>query len=166
MAAQRERQCKSTVLYDAGGWFVLGGLYLYYGVGVVFGVLIDYLWNYLVLSLALRCQRISIAGKRKSVYTVIITAVGLLIGWLYYELTWGSLVIGSLRVPAIFESPGLNPGPELSTIVIPMVLVGAVNYLASRFYLHLESRRALVVGSAMAVFTAPWLIVAFVLLGW
>jgi len=161
MTAQCERQCKSTVLYDAGGWFVLGMIYFY---GPVFGVLIDYLWNYLVLSLALRLQQISIAGKRKSIYAVIITAVGLLIGWLYYKLTWGSLVIGSLRVPAIFESPGLNPGAELSTIVVPMVLVGVVNYLASRFYLHLESRRALVVGSAMAVFTAPWLIVAFVLL--
>jgi uncharacterized protein (DUF2062 family) len=194
MDTQRERQCKSTVLYDAGcgclmamlfggvvlgmvgsqirimppvlydvgGWFLVpmfvGGMFL--------GVVLDYFWNYLILSLALRWQKVSIARKRRFIYTVIITAIGLLIDWLYYELTWGFLVIGSLRVPPIFESPGLNPGLQVSTILIPMVLIGAANYLASRLYLHLESRRALVVGLAMAVFTAPWLILAFVLLGW
>jgi hypothetical protein len=152
----------SPMLYDAGGWFLMA---MFFGAAFL-GVVIDYFWNYLVLSLALRCQRISITRKRRFIYTGIITAVGLLIDWLYYELTWGFLVIGSLRVPAIFESPGLNPGLELSTIAIPMVLIGAVNYLASRLYLHLESRRVLLVGLAMAVFTAPWLIVAFVLLGW
>jgi hypothetical protein len=152
----------SPILYDVGGWFLIpvfvGGMFV--------GVVIDYFWNYLILSLALRWQKISIARKRRFIYTIIATAVGFVIDWLYYELTWGFLVIGSLRVPPIFESSGLNPGLQLSTIVIPMVLIGAVNYLASRFYLHLESRRALVIGLAMAVFTAPWLIVAFVLLGW
>ena len=194
MDTQREGQCKSTVLYDAGcgclmamlfggvvlgvvgsqirimppilydvgGWFLIP---MFVG-GMFVGVVIDYFWNYLILSLALRWQKISITRKRRFIYTAIITAAGLLIDWLYYELTWGFLVIGSLRVPPIFERPGLNPGLELSTIVVPMVLIGAVNYLASRFYLHLESRRALVVGLAMAVFTAPWLIVAFILLGW
>ena len=152
----------SPTLYDAGGWFLIpvfiGGMFV--------GVVIDYFWNYLILSLALRWQKISIARKKRFIYTIVATAVGFFIDWLYYELTWGFLVIGSLRVPPIFENAGPNPGLQLSTIVIPMVLIGAVNYLASRFCLHLESRRALVVGLAMAVFTAPWLIVGFVLLGW
>ena len=82
----------------------------------------------------------------------------------YYAFTWGTLVIGSLRVPAIFERPGINPGLELSTILIPMALIGVVNYLASHFYLHLDKKHAFVVGLVMAIFTAPWLIVAFVLL--
>ena len=151
-----------TILYDAGGWFLIP---MFVG-GVFLGVMVDYFWNYLILSLALRWQKISITRKRKFVYTAIITAVGLLIDWLYYEFTWGTLVIGSLRVPAIFERPGLNPGLELSTILIPMALIGAVNYLVSRFHLHLDAKHALVVGAVMAVFTAPWLIVAFVLLGW
>lgn len=150
------------ILYDAGGWFLIAMFF-----GAVFsGVVIDYFWNYLILYLALRWQRISITRKRRFVYTAIITAVGLVIDWLYYELTWGFLVIGGLRIPPVFETWGTKPGLELSTILIPMALIGAVNYLASRFHLHLDKRQALVVGLAMAVFTAPWLIVAFVLLGW
>jgi len=151
-----------TILYDAGFWFLIP---MFVG-GVFLGVVIDYFWNYLILYLALRWQKISITIKRRFAYTAIITAVGLLIDWLYYAFTWGTLVIGSLRVPAIFERPGINPGLELSTILIPMALIGVVNYFASRFYLHLDKKHALVVGATMAVFTAPWLIVAFVLLGW
>jgi len=151
-----------TILYDAGGWFLIP---MFVG-GVFLGVVIDYFWNYLILSLALRWQKISITRKRRFAYIAIITAVGLLIDWLYCAFTWGFLVIGSLRVPPVFEMPGLNPGLELSTILIPMALIGVVNYFASRFYLHLDKKHASVVGAAMAVFTAPWLIVAFVLLGW
>jgi hypothetical protein len=146
--------------YDAGDWLSNA---IYYG-GTVLGLVFNYFWNYLILYLALRWQKISITRKRRFVYTAIITAVGLLIDAVYYDITWGTLVIGSLRVPPIFERPGLNPGLELSTIVIPMALIGAVNYFASRFYLHLDKRQALVVGLAMAVFTAPWVMVAIVLL--
>jgi hypothetical protein len=150
------------ILYDAGGWFLIP---MFVG-GVFLGVVVDYFWNYLILYLALRGQKISITRKRRFAYTAIITAVGLLVDWLYYELTWGYLVIGSLRVPPVFERPGLNPGLELSTILIPMALLWVANYLASRFHLHLDAKHASLVGAVMAVFTAPWLIVAFVLLSW
>ena len=162
MDTQHEKHRKSTIMYDAGGWFLAA---MFFG-GVFLGVVADYFWNYLILSLALRWQKISITRKRRFVYIAIITAVGFLIDWLYYELTWGFLVIGSLRVPPVFERWGTQPGLELSTILIPMALLWAVNYLASRFHLHLDKKHALVVGATMAVFTAPWLIVAFVLLGW
>jgi hypothetical protein len=46
-----------------------------------------------------------------------------------------------------------------------MALIGVVNYLVSRFYLHLDKKHALVVGSAMGIFTAPWVMVAIILLG-
>jgi hypothetical protein len=160
MNTQNEKHRKSTILYDAGFWFLIP---MFVG-GVFLGVVIDYFWNYLILYLALRWQKISITIKRRFAYTAIITAVGLLIDWLYYAFTWGTLVIGSLRVTAIFERPGINPGLELSTILIPMALIGVVNYLASHFYLHLDKKHAFVVGLVMAIFTAPWLIVAFVLL--
>ena len=153
---------KSTVLYDAGGWFLMG---MFFGV-VFIGVVLDYLWNYLVLSLVLRWQHISITRKRKLVYIAIITALGLFIDWLYYEIAWGTLVIGGLKVPAIFQTIENSSGLELATILIPMLLIGIVNYLASRLHLHLEMKSALVVGVMMAVFTAPWLILAFVLLNW
>jgi hypothetical protein len=162
MDTQDENHHKSTILYDAGGWFLIA---MFFGVAF-FGVVLDYFWNYLILSVALRWQQISITKKRKMVYIAIITALGLLIDWLYYEFTWGTLVIGGLRVPAAFPKPGTQPGLELTTILIPMVFIGLVNYFASRFHLHLNMKNALVVGAIMAAITAPWLIVAFVLLNW
>ena len=148
------------ILYDLGGWPLIP---IFVAV-VLLGIAADYSWDYLILSSALRWQGISIIRRTRLIYIAMMGAVGLLIDWLYYELTWGFLVAGSLGVPAIFERPRLNPGLELSTILIPMVLIGVANYLASRFHLHLDSKRASVVGLAMAVLTAPWLIVAFVLL--
>ena len=146
----------------AGDWFLTA---IYYG-ETLLGVVFNYFWNYLILYLTLRWQKISITRKRRLVYIAIITAIGLLIDGLYYEFTWGTLVIGGLRIPPIFERPGLNPGLELTTILIPMTLIGVVNYFASRFYLHLDKKQALVVGLAMAVFTAPWVMMAFILSGY
>jgi hypothetical protein len=145
----------------AGDWFLTA---IYYG-ETLLGVVGNYFWNYLILYLALRWQKISTTKKRRFAYTAIITAVGLLIDALYYEFTWGTPVKHSLPVPGIFETPGLNPGLELSTILIPMAFIGIVNYFVSHFYLHLDKKHALVVGLAMGVFTAPWVMVAFILLG-
>lgn len=192
MDAQHEKQVRSTVLYNGGcgcimamlfGGAVLGVagnrigiippiLYDLGGrslipifVGVVFlGIVADYSWDYLILSSALRWQKISIIRRTRFIYISMMGTAGLLIDWLYYELTWGFLVNSNVGVQAMSKGPALNPGLELSTILIPMVLIGVANYLASRFHLHLDSKRALVVGLAMAVFTGPWLIVAFVLL--
>jgi len=192
MDTRHERQGKPTVMYDGGcgcimamlfGGAVLGVvgsqidiippiLYDLGGrplvpifVGLVFlGIVVDYAWDYLILSSALRWQKISIVRRTRFIYIAMMGTAGLLIDWVYYELTWGFLVNRNVEVQAMSQAPGLNPGLELSTILIPMVLIGAANYLASRFHLHLDSKRALVVGLAMAVLTAPWLIVAFVLL--
>ncbi|MFC1862052.1 hypothetical protein ACFLX6_02035 [Chloroflexota bacterium] len=105
------------MLYDAGGWF-LG--FIFFGVALV-GVVLDYFWNFLIFWVTLHWKHISIPTKKKHIYCVIITALGLLIDWLYYELTWGTLVLGSLRVPAAFPHPGVQPGLELSIILIPPV---------------------------------------------
>ena len=192
MDAQHEKQGRSTILYDGGCGcimaMVFGGAVLgvagnqignvppiLYDLGqwplvpifvgaVLLGIVIDYAWDYLILSSALRWQKISIVRRTRFIYIAMMGTAGLLIDWLYYELTWGFVVAANVGVPAISKRPALNPGLELSTILIPLVLIGVANYLASRFHLHLDSKRALVVGLAMAVFTAPWLIVAFVLL--
>ena len=162
MTDKEKGRSKSTILYDAGGWFLISAFF-----GVIFvGVALDYFWNFLVFYLTLRWKRISIPIGKKHIYCVIITALGLLIDWLYYELTWGTLVLGSLTVPAAFSRPGLQPGLELSTILIPVVILGAVNFGVSRLYLQLSSRQSVVLGTMMGIFTAPWLIVAFVLLNW
>ena len=149
-------------MYDSGGWFLV---FMFFGVAFV-GLIIDYFWNYLILFLALRLQHINISIKRKLVYTVIITAFGLIIDWLYYELAWGTAVFGGLRMPTLFPRPGTQPGLEIATIVVPMILIGIVNYFASRLHLHLNRKDGLIVGGMMAVLTAPWLIVAFMLLKW
>jgi hypothetical protein len=148
------------ILYDLGGRPLVPIF-----VGLVFlGIVADYAWDYVILSSALRWQKISIIRRTRFTYIAMMGTAGLLIDWLYYESTWGFLANGNVGVQAMSKGVGLNPGLELSTIVIPIVLIGVANYLASRFHLHLDSRRALVVGLAMAVLTAPWLIVAFALL--
>jgi hypothetical protein len=151
---------KPATLYDAGGWFLISVLF-----GIAFvGVVADYFWNYLIFSLTLRWLRFNVNIKRKFIYCLIITGLGLLIDWLYYELTWGYLVLGSLSVSPIFSRPGSQPILELSTILIPVVVLAMVNFLVSYLYSHVTAKQAIVVGTVMGIFTAPWLIVGFVLL--
>ena len=157
------RQAQKTItLYDAGGWFLVS---VFFGV-VLVGVVLDYFWNYLIFFLTLRWQGVRIATKTKLIHCALITALGLLIDWLYYELTWGTLVLGSLRVSPAFMRAGLKPVLELSTILIPIVILGGVNFCISRLYLRVSSKQAAALGVMMGIFTAPWLIVAFVLLNW
>jgi hypothetical protein len=192
MDAQHERQGRSAVLYNGGCGCIMAMLFggavlgvagsqigiippipydlgqwplvpIFVGV-VLLGIVADYSWDYLILSSALRWQKISIVRRTRFIYIAMMGTAGLLIDWLYYELTWGFLVNSNVGLQAMSKGPGLIPGLELSTILMPMVMIGVANYLASRFHLHLDSKRALVVGLAMAVFTAPWLIVGFVLI--
>lgn len=170
MICRRIRRSNSvTALYDAGGWFLVSMMFGVYLVGLV----IDYFWNFLVLYLTLRwlpgldkgdgSPVRSIRIRHKHIYCVIITILGLIIDWLYYELTWGFLVLGSLRVPPAFPRPGVNPSLELATTLLPMLVLMAVNYGISHSYLHLKSRQAVVLGMVMGFFTAPWLITVAVL---
>ncbi len=172
MSIEIPHQKGSTYLYDAGGWFLIT---VFFGIYVV-GVVLDYLWNYLVLSLTLwrfktssGNSAVSLAKylgiRKRHIYCAIATALGLLIDWLYYELVWGTLVLGGMRVSAIFPRPGTAPGLEIATILAPVVALFAANFAMSRLYLHLNPKQAGVVGVAMGIFTAPWLIVAFQLLG-
>ena len=124
-------------------------------------VTFDYFWNFLILFLSLRWLHFSVSTRRKFIYCLIITALGVLIDWLYYELTWGYLVLGSLRVAPLFPHPGLQPVLEFITILIPMAILGAINFATSRLYLRMSPRQAVVLGIIMGVFTAPWLIVGY-----
>jgi len=135
---------------------ILGGAML---VGLAF----DYFWNYLILFLGLRWLKFSVSRRWRFVYCLIVTALGLLIDWLYYELTWGYLVLGDLRVAPVFERVGLQPALEFSTILIPLVLVAAVNFGTARLLLRMSLKQAAILGATMGVFTAPWLITVFVL---
>jgi len=125
------------------------------------GLALDYFWNYLILFLSLRWLHFSVSTRGKFIYCLIITALGLLIDWLYYELTWGYLVLGGLRVAPIFPRPGLQPVLEFTTILIPIAVLGAVNFATARLFLRMSPRQAIVLGIIMGVLTAPWLIVGY-----
>jgi len=127
------------------------------------GLAFDYFWNYLILFLGLRWLKFSVSHRRKFVYCSIVTALGLLIDWLYYELTWGYLVMGGLRVAPVFERAGQQPVLEFATILIPLVLVAAVNFGTARLLLRMSLKQAAILGVIMGVLTAPWLITIAVL---
>jgi len=155
---------KPATLYDVGGWFLI---LAFLGAAVLVGIVVDYFWNYLVLYLSLRWLHFNVNTRRKFIYCLIITSLGLLIDWLYYELTWGYpvgfLFLGNLRLPSVFSHPGSQPILELSTILIPIIILAAVNFVVSHFYLRMIAKQAIALGTVMGVFTAPWLIVGYVL---
>jgi hypothetical protein len=158
---RRGKDSKSTTLYDAGGWFlipILGGVML-------LGVAADYFWNYLILFLGLRCLKFGVSHRLKFAYCAIVTALGLLIDWLYYELTWGYLVLGGLRVAPLFERPGSQTALEFATILMPMVVIAAVNFGTARLLLRMGLKQAAILGVTMGIFTAPWLITGYMALG-
>ena len=153
---------KSITLYDAGGWFLV---FMFFGLAFV-GVIFGYFWNFLVCSLTLHWMHIDIPKNKRFIYCIFITILGLLIDWLYYELTWGTLDIGNLSMSAVFVPAGSRPLLELSTILIPVVIISLINFGISKRYFHLKAKQALLLGTAMGIFTAPWLIVTFVLFNW
>ena len=154
----RELKNKSTKLYDVGGWFIIA---IVFGIGIV-GVIIDYFWNYLIFPLSLRRLDLIIPLGKNIIYCLVITALGLFIDWLYYELVWGTLSVGPVRIEAAFPRAGSEPVLEIITIFIPMILIASVNYIVSRLFLKVTNHEGLVISIIMGVFTAPWLIMVFV----
>ena len=79
---------RSVTLYDAGGFFLI---LLFFGVPL--GTLFDFIWNLVVISVTL--PRLPGAGEirihfwwHRLFYCLIITALGFVIDWAYFELTW------------------------------------------------------------------------------
>jgi hypothetical protein len=132
---------------------------------MLLGVAADYFWNYLILFLGLKWLKFGVSHRLKFAYCAIVTALGLLIDWLYYELTWGYLAIGGLRVAPLFQRAGLQPAPEFATILIPMVVIAAVNFGTARLLLRMSLKQAALLGIIMGVLTAPWLITGYMALG-
>jgi hypothetical protein len=158
---RRGKGSGTTTLYDVGVWYllpILGGMMLV-------GLAADYFWNYLILFLGLRWLKFGVSHRLKFGFCAIITALGLLIDWLYYELTWGYLVLGGLRVAPLFQRPGSQTALEFATILIPMVIIAAVNFGTARLLLRMGLRQAAILGIIMGVLTAPWLITGYMALG-
>ncbi len=115
---ENEQRKKPVALYDAGGWFLIP---LLFGIGVV-GLLLDYFWNYLLFILGLRWLKFSLSTRRKHVYCIIATSLGLTIDWLYYRLAWDSLRVAGTKIQ-IFASAGEQPVLGCLSILAPMVLI-------------------------------------------
>ena len=148
---------KTITLYDAGGLIVV---WLFFGLPA--GIIFDYLWNLLVLSVSLpRLPRsansnpgaLSINKGKKMAYCFFITVLGVAIDWAYFELTWDvGLGRGQLWVPAMSQPL------QLVLLIMPMIMLWLVNFALSYSYLKLEKRQAVILGAIMAFFTAPWIL--------
>lgn len=142
---------KSIVLYDVGGAIILVFL------GIPFGSVIDYLWNLLVLSVALPLlpgDKIKISKGRRLAYCFFITVLGLIIDWAYLELTWDTDFGG--KSPVMI--PAMSQALQFVWLLLPMVMIWLVNVALSYSYLKLDRRQAIVFGAVMGFFTAPWLL--------
>jgi hypothetical protein len=143
---------KSIILYDVGGVILLV-IFL----GIPFGSIFDYLWNLLVLSLALPRlpgdSRVEISRGKKLAYCFFITVLGIIIDWAYFELTWDT----DFGRSAVWI-PAMSQVLQFVWLLLPMVMIGVVNVALSYSYLKLERRQAIIFGAIMGFFTAPWLL--------
>jgi hypothetical protein len=147
---------RTITLRDAGGLIII---WLFFGLPL--GVIFDYVWNLVVLSTSLPLlKRYStntelprIGHGRKLLYCLIITALGIVIDWAYFELTW-DVGMGKGQLWAPLMSQPL----QFLLLLLPMVMLALVNFALSYSYLKLDKKRAMILGAAMAFFTAPWLL--------
>ena len=69
----------------------------------------------------------------------------------YFEFTWDT---------DFGEVSGVVAGhafvAQLALIVMPIVMLGLVNFALSYSYLRLERKPAMKIGAAMGILTAPW----------
>jgi len=147
---EMESSKKSIVLYDVGGGIILVILF-----GIPFGSAFDYLWNLLVLSVALPRLpgdiKIKLSKGKRLAYCFFITVLGIIIDWAYFELTWDT-DFGKATIPAMSQAL------QFVWLLLPMVMIFSVNAALSYSYLKLERKQAVIFGAVMGFFTAPWLL--------
>jgi hypothetical protein len=154
---------KTVTLYDFGGGILLLAMF-----GLPFGIIIDYIWNRIVLSLTLRrlvkVPPGALALKRIGYYVFFITVIGLLIDWGYHVLIWD---VQDMPGGITRWVPTLSFGAQMALILPTMLLLLVANIALAIKYLKLERRPALITGGVMAFFTAPWLVPVFpCITGW
>ena len=146
-----EEKGKSIILYDFGG-VIIAVLFF----GIPFGSAFDYLWNLLVLSIALPRlpgDKIIISKGKRLAYCFFITILGIIIDWAYFELTWDT----DFGKSAIW-APAMSQALQFIWLLLPMAMIGLVNAALAYSYLKLERRQAIIFGGIMGFFTAPWLL--------
>lgn len=150
------KRAGSVTLYDGGGWYLA---VIFLSIPAFLGSLIDYGWNFLVLHLALKRLSLAFKASKKLIYTLLITIIGFVIDWVYYSIFWKENWGEWWPCEPLFPARDPNPYLVLISILVPMLLIALSNYVLTRLYLKLEMRQAVIVGAAMGVFTAPWIII-------
>ena len=147
-----ELKGKSITLYDAGGFFLIL-LFL----GVPLGTLFDFIWNLVVISVTLPrlpgLEEIRVGCWRRLLFCIIITILGFIIDWAYFELTWDMNLSKSTE-----WLPAVPQWLQFILLLLPMSMLFLVNAALSYAYFKLEKRQALIFGVVMAFFTAPWIL--------
>ncbi len=152
---------KTITLYDAGGVIIAIVLF-----GIPFGSIFDYLWNLLVMSVALPhlpgSVNLRIGKGKRLAFCFFITLLGVIIDWAYFELTWDThFAKSALWVPA------MSQWLQFVWLLMPMAMVALVNTALSYSYLKLGGKQAILFGVIMGVVTAPWLLPTVpYLMGW
>jgi hypothetical protein len=143
---------RAIKLYDAGG-VILAVLFL----GIPFGSIFDYFWNLLVLSIALPRlpgeKKVKIGKGKRLLYCFFITLLGIVIDLAYFELTWDTHFAKS----AVWI-PAMSQALQFVSLLLPMVMIGLVNYALAYAFLKLERKQAIILGAIIGFFTAPWLL--------
>jgi hypothetical protein len=84
---------------------------------------------------------------------VFATFLGIVIDLAYFELTWDT----DFGKSAVW-SPAMAMPLQLALILMPLIMLGLVNFALSHSYLRLERGPAMKIGAAMGILTAPWLL--------
>ena len=136
--------------------------------GIPVGSLVDFIWNMLVLIIALpkvvkigqdpSSVKVAVQGylprNKRIKYCIFITLIGIMIDWAYIELTWDVDFMSS-RAEWL---PIMSQGLQFVLLIVPMVLLGMVNFALTYSYLKLDRKHAIIMGAIMGFFTAPWLL--------
>jgi hypothetical protein len=162
------QQKKPITLYDAGGfWLIL----VFFGLPL--GVIFDYFWNLLIFAIALPRLPgtnhvpivVTIGKGKKAVFIFFVTLLGMIIDWAYVELIW-DIGISIAKSPDIWV-PVMGQPLQLLAILIPIVMLWAVDAALAYAFLRLDRKPAVILGGLMAVFTAPWMLLFMpYILGW
>lgn len=148
----------SVTLYDAGGWLLF---YVLFGLPV--GTIIDYFWNYAMVTLALWWlrRRARITGneppapasrKRRFLYCLFITLIGLGADILYLYFARNYLdFYGRGDWPFDKQLYGVL------LLLVPLAIIWLGNFLISKRMFRLNRRQAVFLGGLVAVTTTPWL---------
>jgi hypothetical protein len=146
------RKSKTVALRDVGG-VIIAVIFF----GIPFGIVFDYLWNLLVLSIALPRlpggSKVEISRGSKHAYCFFITLLGIIIDWAYFELTWDT----DFGKSAVWI-PSMSQALQFAWLLLPMVMIFLVNAAIAYSFLKLERKQAIIFGAIMGFFTAPWLL--------